>query len=137
MRRVTERRLVDVLVSDLRHQFSVLREVPHYEKRIDVVAFCPNAQEITAVEAKSQNWQKALQQAILNLTAADFCYVAIWDAAIHRVELNLLSEFGIGLVSVGTRWGSVERIIEARRSPFTNRFVHAHIGERFGQEVAG
>jgi hypothetical protein len=127
--------LVDVLVSDLRIHYAVKREVSHYEKRIDVVAYCPIVQELTAIEAKSRDWQRALQQAMLNLTATDYSYIAIWSESAHRVCLGLLDEFGIGLIVVGTSWGSVDRVVEARRSRFTNRFVRAHLGEQFGAEV--
>lgn len=133
-KKVTERRLVDVLVSDLRIRYAVRREVSHYEKRIDVVAYCPMVQELTAIEAKSKDWQRALQQAMLNLTATDYSYIAIWSESAHRVCRSLLDEFGIGLIVVGTSWGAVERVVEARRSPLTNRYVRAYLGEQFGEQ---
>lgn len=132
---VTERRLVDVLVSDLRLHYAVKREVSHYDKRIDVVTYCPTVRELTAIEAKSKDWQRAIQQAMLNLTATDYSYIAIWSEAAHRVSRSMLNEFGIGLIVVGTSWGAVERVVEARRSPFTNRYVRAQLGEQFGVEA--
>jgi hypothetical protein len=132
--KVTERRLVDVLVEHLRKTRDVRREVPHYEKRIDVVAYLSDADFVEGIEAKSRDWPRAVQQAMLNLTAVDFSYVALWTETAHRVDRNVLEEFGIGLIAVGTRWGDVEILVEARRSELTNRFVRQQIGERFGVE---
>ena len=70
-KRVTERRLVDVLVSHLRKGRTVAREVPHYEKRIDVVTVDPESGKVCAIEAKTAAWERAIGQAVVNLTAAN------------------------------------------------------------------
>ena len=57
--RVSERRLVDVLVSYLRGSRPVAREVRHYERRIDVATLCPESGELWAIEAKTENWSRA------------------------------------------------------------------------------
>lgn len=131
---VTERRLVDVLVEHLRKTREVRREVPHYEKRIDVVTYLSAVDCVEGIEAKSRDWPRAVQQAMLNLTAVDFSYVALWAETAHRVDRQRLDEFGIGLIAVGTRWGDVDVLVEARRSEFTNRFVRQQMGEHFGVE---
>jgi hypothetical protein len=132
--KVTERRLVDVLVEYLRKTREVRREVPHYEKRIDVVTYLSQVNHVEGIEAKSRDWPRAIQQAMLNLTAVDFSYVALWAQTAHLVDRELLEEFGIGLISVGTRWGDVEILVQARRSEFTNRFVRKQMGEHFVAE---
>ncbi len=132
--KVTERRLVDVLVEYLRRTREVRREVPHYEKRIDVVTYLSSQDFVEGIEAKSRDWSRAVQQAMLNLTAVDFSYVALWAETAHRVDRSVLDEFGIGLISVGTRWGEVEVLVEARRSDLTNRFVRQQMSEHFGVE---
>ena len=133
--RITERRIVDVLVSHLRKRSEVRREVRHYEKRIDVLTYCPAECRLTAIEEKSRDWKRALQQAILNLTAAEFCYIAMFSSSAHRVDRARLEEFGIGLMSVGSKWGDVQVLVEAKKSPYTNRFVRAQlIGAATGAE---
>ena len=129
--KVSERRLVDVLVEYMRKSREVRREVPHYEKRIDVVTYQFDADEVEGIEAKSRDWPRAVQQAMLNLTAVDYSYVALWTGTAHRVNRELLDEFGIGLIAVGTKWGDVEVLVQASRSPFTNRFVRQEIGDHF------
>ena len=122
-KKVTERRLVDVLVHNFRQHYAVRREVKHYEKRIDVAAICLQTDELWAIEAKIAKWMDAIAQAIVNLAAADRSFIAVYSDNVHRVSVNVLDRHGIGLISVGTRWGDVEIIKEAAVSPFTNRLA--------------
>jgi hypothetical protein len=130
---VTERRLVDVLVSHLRQYCAISREVKHYEKRIDVAALWLPTDELWAIEAKTGNWLKAVSQAIVNLAAADRSFVAIYARNVHRVEARILERYGLGLIAVGTRWGDVKIVREASVSPFTNRLV----GQRIRTGIQG
>lgn len=120
---VTERRLVDVLVSHLREQHVTGREVEHYEKRIDVATVRSDTDELWAIEAKIANWSRALGQAIVNLAAAERSYIALYSPHAHRAPLGILEEHGVGLISVGTKWGDVEILRHAPRSPFTNQLI--------------
>lgn len=121
--RITERRLVDVLVSHFRKKTAVAREVGHYEKRIDVMSVDRESGEVWAIEAKTSAWPRAIGQAIVNLSAADRSYVAIYSKHAHRVPRETLAEHGLGLISVGTKWGDVEVVVEAPRSPYQNRLL--------------
>lgn len=122
-RRITERRLVDVLIRFLKTSHKVARELPHYEKRIDVAAVSLSSGELLSVEAKVENWPKAISQAMVNLSASHKSYIAIYSKYAHRVPEDLLMERGIGLISVGTKWDDVEILIEAQESPFRNGLV--------------
>ncbi len=122
-KRVTERRLVDVLVCYLREQHATGREVGHYERRIDVVAIRSDTNELWAIEAKTTDWSRALSQAIVNLAAAERSYIALYSKHAHRVPLGILDEHGVGLIAVGTRWGDVEILRNAARSPYTNHLA--------------
>lgn len=129
-RRVSERRIVDVLVSHLREHYRISREVPHYEKRIDVAALCQKTDELWAIEAKISDWSKAVSQAIVNLAVADRSFIAIYSENAHRVALSALQANGIGLISVGSRWGDVRIVIDAQKSPFTNQLARQRIWAR-------
>jgi hypothetical protein len=124
---ISEKRLVDVLVSYLRGKSRVEREVRHYEKSIDVVAMCSNTCEIHAIEVKTRNWSRALQQAIVNLAVAEKSYVAMHSKYVHCVNVAELQENGIGLISVGSSWGEVEIIREAQQSAFVNKIANYRI----------
>lgn len=126
-KKVTERRIVDVLMCALRDSHHVGREVKHYEKRIDLVAMCSTSRELWAIEAKVENWGKALSQAIVNLAATERSYIAMYEGFVHRVPLDFLKEHGIGLISVGTKWGDVQVLLEADESPFVNRLASERI----------
>jgi hypothetical protein len=136
-RRISERRLVDVLVAHLRKSYVVGREVPHYEKRIDVAITIEGTGELWAIEAKTTKWAKAIAQAVVNLAAADRSYVAMYAPAVKNVPPLLLKQYGLGLISVGTRWDDVQIVLEAPRSPYCNPLARnrlcAHITEGLRQ----
>ena len=90
---------------------------------------------MAGIEAKTRNWSRAIQQAILNLTAVDFSYVAVWTQTAHLIDRELLDEYGLGLIAVGTKWGDVEVLVEPRQSELTNRFVRKQIGDVFVAEL--
>jgi hypothetical protein len=125
--RVTERRLVDVLVSHLRRDGVVEREVKHYERRIDVATVPFGSSEVWAIEAKTADWSRAMSQAIVNLAASQRSYIAIYSKHVHRVRMDVLDRHGIGLISVGTKWGDVVVLKAAPRSSYTNPIATARI----------
>ena len=132
-RRISERRIVDVLMEYLRHEHQAAREVRHYEKRIDVVMLTSDSKELWTIEAKISDWSRAISQALVNLCAGERSYIAIYSKNAHRVDEKALDSHGIGLITVGTRWGEVEVVKKAERSPYTNRLMM----ERLKTSVAG
>jgi len=135
VKRPTERRLVDVLVSFLGAAGRARREVPLYERRIDIAVVVPDTGEVWAIEAKSEDWQRALEQAVINLAAAQRSYIAVYSGFAHRVSLSQLSAHGIGLLAVGTKWGDVSVLHEAAESPFANLLAVGRVRERVLGEV--
>jgi len=129
-RKISEKRIADVLISYLRDDNHVAREVRHYEKIIDVVTMALGGDELCTVEVKTQNWKKAFQQAFVNLAVADRSYVAMFSKYAHRVDTEILREYGIGLYSVGSSWGDVVLLEEANPSRFTNRITNQRIKEQ-------
>ena len=130
VKQISERRITDVLISYLRNGNHVAREVRHYEKSIDVVTMVLGGDELCTVEVKTKNWKKAFQQAFVNLAVADRSYVAMYSKYAHRVDTEILREYGIGLYSVGSAWGDVELLEEANPSRYTNRITNQRIKEQ-------
>lgn len=126
-KRVTERRLVDVLMCHLREHHATGREIGHYEKKIDVAMIRSDTDEVWAIEAKTANWSRALAQAIVNLAAAERSYIAMYSGHAHRVPFEILDEHGIGLIAVGTQWGDVKFLKEAHPSRYTNHLAKNRI----------
>lgn len=127
---ISEKRLTDVLVSYLRDDNYVAREIRHYEKSIDLIAMEIDCDKLFSVEVKVKNWQKAFQQAVVNLAVAEESYVAMYSGYIHRVDLDRLRECGIGLISVGSAWGEVQFIEPAKSSRFVNTITNKRIKEK-------
>ncbi len=129
-RTITERRIVDVLVSHLRKNYVVAREVRHYEKRIDVATIPRSGGDLSTYEAKISDWSRAISQAIVNLAAGEKAYIAMYSKHVHRVPLEPLHAYGIGLLSVGSKWGDVAVVLPAKPSPYLNRLASKRIREQ-------
>lgn len=67
-----------------------------------------------AVEAKISDWKNGLVQAQRYLLFSDYSYLALPQKNIKLVNINLLKEAGIGLLSV--KEGTVEEILPAQKS---------------------
>jgi hypothetical protein len=122
-RRITERRLVDVLANFAGAEHEYAREVKHYEKRIDLVLLNDSTDEVWAVEAKTKDWLRAMSQAYVNLSTAHRSFIALHVDAIPRVDRRLLSDYGLGLIAVGTKWGDVEVLESGKLSPYLNKLA--------------
>lgn len=80
---------------------NVFREVPFLQRHVDIVGFEESLERIIAIEAKVKNWRDAVRQARTCMLFTDEVYIAIPDEFIHRVDLKVLGNLGIGLFSVG------------------------------------
>ncbi len=129
-RNISEKRLVNVLRNYLRRNNYTKCQVRHYEKRIDLVMVCSDSGELCAIEAKTENWKRAIEQAVVNLAVAERSYIAIYSNFAHRVSLEELDKNGIGLISVGTKWGDVKLIKEADSSPFVNLLMNERLKQK-------
>ena len=127
---ISEKRLVDVLVNNYSKSSTLMREMRFYEKRIDLVVLPKMTGETIAIEAKVKNWGKAIGQAIVNLAAAEKSYIAIFSKYADNVPTSVLLQHGIGLISVGSSWGDVNILHEAKKSPFLNTMANNHLKAR-------
>jgi len=96
----------------------VRREVPVGPKRIDLVALNPRSRQVTAVEAKVEDWRAGLRQAMIYRICADLVYVAVDDRFINRLDFDLLQQYGIGSIAVN---GSAQVIRRAKPSTIIHR----------------
>lgn len=67
-----------------------------------------------AVEAKISDWKNGLVQAQRYLLFSDYSYLALPEKNIKLVDLDLLKEVGIGLLSV--KEGEVKEVFPAKKS---------------------
>lgn len=78
----------------------VAREIPFYDRSIDLYAFSDASGWSVAVELKLSRWRKAFTQALLYQLCADIVSVALPAQQATRVDLKTLDEHGIGLLAV-------------------------------------
>jgi len=90
-------------------------ELPFYERSVDIYGFSKITNKTIAIELKLHKWKKAIEQAILYQLCADKSYIAMPKKYIGRVNLDLLTKYGVGLISVSDT-GRCRRIVEAEQS---------------------
>ncbi|WP_440110655.1 hypothetical protein [Paenibacillus sp. QZ-Y1] len=102
--------MTKLFISKSKLKYSVLKRLEfngaittngeYYSKSEQFKLFCPR---VIAIEAKLEDWQKGLAQAIRYHRFAEKSYLAIDDQYIHRVNQEEFYKFNIGLISVGSK----------------------------------
>lgn len=92
-----------------------IQELPFYQRSVDIYGFSKITNKTIAIELKLHKWKKAIEQAILYQLCADEAYIAMPKKFIGRVNLDLLTKYGIGLISV-SETGRCQKIVEAKQS---------------------
>ncbi len=90
-------------------------ELPFYERSVDVYGFSKTKNKTIAIELKLHKWKKAIEQAILYQLCADEAYIAMPKKFVGRVNLDLLTKYGVGLISVSEA-GRCRKMVEAKQS---------------------
>ena len=90
-------------------------ELPFYARSVDVYGFSKTKNKTIAIELKLHKWKKAIEQALLYQLCADEAFIAMPKKFIGRVNLDLLTQYGIGLISV-SETGRCQEMVEAKQS---------------------
>ena len=75
-------------------------EVQFYDHRIDLYGYSPSTDCSVAVELKLRNWRRAIQQALVYQLCSDYVFIAVPEATAQRIDVEILQEYGIGLLSI-------------------------------------
>ena len=112
-----ESSLLDPIAGYIKRKgFSVqASELPFYERSVDVYGFSTKNNKTIAIELKLHKWKKAIEQALLYQLCADEAYIAMPKKFIGRVNLDLLTKYGIGLISI-SETGRCQKMVEAKQS---------------------
>jgi len=102
--------------------YECYEEVKFLTRSIDLVGL--KRKKIIAIELKVSNWLKALQQALT-------CRLAISAQFLHRVDIELLQEFGIGLIVVEEK--KIEFILKAKKS----KIIHKSMKNKILLQING
>ena len=110
--------------------YTVYEEVPLLARKVDVIA--KKGKKVVSVELKLHDWNRAIQQAYLNLHVSNYSFVAlpeeIWSKVDPRLHY-LASTNGIGLISVD---GSAKLIMRARPS----QIIHPKLRSAFLKKIS-
>jgi hypothetical protein len=106
-------------------------EVRLFSREIDVVGRKQNT--ILAVELKLKDWNRALQQAYLDLRVSNYSSIALPEQIWSRVDPKLFSlaaSYGIGLISVD---GQAKQIMRPRAS----KLIQPNLRKKFLRRLGG
>lgn len=81
-------------------RFSVWHEVPNLGQSADIVAM--KGSKIMMIEAKTYNWQRALQQCKAHEVVADYICIAIASKQISSKLYEFANYLGYGIIHVKT-----------------------------------
>ena len=110
--------------------FKVFYEVPICKlsrARVDVIGFREYDCNVVAVEVKLRNYRRALYQALLRSTFADYVFIAFPERYAKRVYTNYASElytYHVGLISIGRR---VRVLVQPEKSPLLDESSKMYI----------
>lgn len=90
-------------------------ELPFYERSVDIYGFSKITNKTIAIELKLHKWKKAIEQTLLYQLCADEAYIAMPKKFVGRVNLDLLAQYGIGLISI-SETGRCRKMVKARQS---------------------
>lgn len=129
---IKESRIVEEVVEYLdRKTALVFTELPVLQRRVDVVSYDPDLDLIIAVEAKVENWKRALRQALSCLLFADQVFLAVPEIYSHRVDRTAIGHYGIGLIEVNSR---ARTIVRPRSSPYVTNYYRKWVINRMSFE---
>lgn len=115
---------VEEFISSAR--FSTYREVPFLHRRIDLVGISNADHRIISIEAKISNWRVAILQARTCLLCSDEVYIAMPQQFVHRVDKELLTTFGIGLMAVNS---SVDIVLQPGKPTYKHSYYSKWVVE--------
>ena len=91
-----------------------VEEAQFYEYHLDIFAFSRREELAVSVELKLTKWSRAVEQALVYQLCTDLVYVAVPKSTASRVDMQLLSQHGIGLISVEPH--RCREVLKPRRS---------------------
>jgi hypothetical protein len=126
------------LVEKLRAHFEasgyvVASEVNFLLRRIDLVCIHRRTKQVVSVEAKVRDWRRALRQAKTCLLCSDKVLIAVPEGLERRIDLGLLSEWGIGLIVVGSR---IRKVMESAPAALVDPVHRSEVVSRLGHQAA-
>lgn len=99
-----EKELVDNYIlfqSNINQSIKIIKEFGYRQKKIDIVEFDPDSKYfLHGIEFKIKNWKLGFEQCLGNRILVPFNSLALYHKYIKNVNLELLKNYGIGLISI-------------------------------------
>ncbi|MFA6187437.1 MAG: hypothetical protein WC770_09560 [Phycisphaerae bacterium] len=90
--------------------------------------YSPPVKRIISIEVKLRDWKNGFYQALRYKTYSHKSYLAISEEFAHRVDINLLKEYNIGLISVTPN--NIRFIFDIKEQLPNNKVAHAYLSQK-------
>ena len=100
------------------HEINLYCEVPVFCRSVDLVKHNINDQSISAVEFKTTNWRRAIEQVLEVSISFDFLEICVIEPKTEKTKNNIIkscSHFGIGLYFFNQETLIFSHIVESQR----------------------
>lgn len=91
----------------------------------------PHTQNLISIEAKLKDWKSGFYQALRYQFFSQKSFLALSEKYIHRVDINLLKEFQIGLISVNQE--SIKVLFNPKRRNPEDLISYFFLSENFAR----
>ena len=91
--------------------------------------YCSPVKDIISIEAKLYDWRSGLFQALRYKPYSNKCYLAVSQEFSHRVDVNILRENNIGLMTVAP--DKVDIVMTPKKENPSNMVAHMYLAEKF------
>lgn len=90
-------------------------EVPNLGQVVDIVKITPK-EEVFCIEAKIDNWSKAIKQCLAHEIVADYIYIAVATVSISDKLYQVAKERGYGIIHCNPYTLKSQFVLQARKN---------------------
>lgn len=111
----SENELLLLLVDFLKNRgYKIRVEVPNMGQSADIVA--TRGRWVTCIEAKINNWERAIEQCKAHETVGDFIYIAIASVTPPENLLSKANRLGYGIIHCNPYSGKCSIVLKAKNN---------------------
>lgn len=96
--------------------------------------YSPPVKKIISIEAKLYDWKGGFYQALRYKAYSHKSYLAISEDFLHRVDIDLLKNHGIGLISVSPE--RVRFVLNVKGEAPNNKVAHAYLAQKIAHSCS-
>ena len=100
------------------HNVQLVCEVPVFCRSVDLVKYNQKERAVTAVEFKTHNWKRAIEQVISTAVSFDYLEICVQKPKTQKVQEKIIKrcgELGVGIYFMENEEGKFEHVLRPQR----------------------